>query len=69
MVSLEVIAILLSGISISASLFYYASVLQNQNKTRQTQMSMELYSAYRDPEFGKIWREVMDYKYTDFDDF
>ena len=30
---------------------------------------MELYSAYRDPEFGKRWGEVMDYEYTDFDDF
>jgi len=37
MVSLEVIAIILSGISISAFLFYYANVLQNANKTRQTQ--------------------------------
>ena len=30
---------------------------------------MELYSAYRDPEFAKIWGEVMDYEYTDFNDF
>ena len=38
MVSLEVVAILLSGISISASLFYYSSVLQNANKTQKQQL-------------------------------
>ena len=53
MVSLEVVAILLSGISISVSLFYYANVLQNQNKTqqmqlenRQAQLFMNIYSRY-----------------------
>ena len=51
MVSLEVVAILLSGISISASLFYYTTVLQNSNKTqqmqlenRQAQLFMNIYS-------------------------
>lgn len=66
--SLEVVAILLSGISISASLFYYANVLQNANQTRRTQMLMELYQAYRDPQFAKAWNEVLDQEYTDFDD-
>ena len=47
MVSLEVVAILLSGISISASLFYYANVLQNANKTRQAQLYMGLLNTFR----------------------
>ena len=38
MVSLEVVAILLSGIGISASLVYYANVLANANKTQQLQL-------------------------------
>jgi hypothetical protein len=32
-------------------------------------MLMELYSAYRDPEFAKNWGEIMDQEYTDFDDY
>jgi len=59
MVSLEVVAIILSGISISASLFYYANVLQNANKTRQTQLLMNLYETYRSPEFIHDWDQVI----------
>ena len=59
MVSLEVIAILLSGIGISASLVYYANVLQNANKTRQTQLLMDLYQTYRSPEFFHDWDQVI----------
>jgi hypothetical protein len=38
MVSLEVIAILFSGIGISASLVYYANILRNANKARQREL-------------------------------
>jgi hypothetical protein len=69
MVSLEVVAILLSGISISASLFYYANVLQNANKTRQAQLFMDLYRTYRDPVFRKQYDEILNMRYIDFDDF
>ena len=51
MVSIEVVAILLSDISISASLFYYANVLQNQNKTRQTQHYFEFLQTVSTSEF------------------
>jgi len=50
MVSLEVIAILLSGISISASLFYYANVLANANKTREKELISQRLSTIT-PEF------------------
>jgi hypothetical protein len=69
MVSLEVIAILLSGISISASLFYYSNVLQNANKTRQAQLFMDLYRTYRDPVFRKQYNEILNMRSTDFDDW
>jgi hypothetical protein len=69
MVSLEVIAILLSGIGISASLFYYANVLQNANKTRQAQLFMDLYRTYRDPFFRKQYQDILSQKWIDFNDF
>jgi hypothetical protein len=60
MVSLEVIAILLSGISISASLFYYASVLKNQNETRQTQLFMSITQKMDTPEWWSHYRSIRD---------
>jgi hypothetical protein len=69
MVSLEVIAILLSGIGISASLFYYSNVLQNANKTRQAQLFMDLYRTYRDPVFRKQYMDILNMKSTDFNDW
>ena len=76
MVSLEVVAILLSGISISASLFYYANVLQNSNKTqqqaletRQAGLFMSLYETNRSIEFRNQWRDVMTLEWKDWNDF
>jgi len=69
MVSLEVVAILLSGISISASLLYYANVLQNANKTRQAQLFMNLYGTYHSPEFRKKWHDLTQRKWTDIEDW
>ena len=68
MVSLEVVAILLSGIGISASLFYYANVLQNANKTRQAQLFMNLYDTYHSFEFRKKWHDLMSREWTDDED-
>ena len=69
MASFELLAIILTVLGLAASITYYAFVVQNQNKTRQTQMFMDLYAVYRDPEFAKIWGEIMDQHYTDFDDY
>ena len=66
---IDTLAFVLTGLGLAASITYYAMVLRNQNKTRQTQMLMELYAVYRDPEFAKAWGEIMDQEYTDFDDY
>jgi hypothetical protein len=69
MVSLEVIAILLSGISISASLFYYATILQNANKTRQIQLFMQFYSKLTDKQFYDEFMTLRTQEWIDFDDY
>ena len=55
MASLELIALIFTGLSITASLVYYANVLSNANKTqrmqletRQAQLFMQLVNRYRD---------------------
>ncbi len=66
---IESIPLILTGLGLIASILYYTTVLQNSNKTRRTQMLMELYQAYRNPEFARAWGEIMEQEYTDFDDY
>ena len=76
MVSLEVIALVLTGLSITASIIYYANVLGNANKTqqmqletRQTQLFMNFYETYRSEEFRKQFGIIMRLEYSDYEDF
>jgi hypothetical protein len=69
MASFEFLAVILTGLGLTASMFYYARVLENANKTRRTQMLMELYAVYRNPEFAAAWGEIMDQEYENFDDY
>jgi len=76
MASLEVVALVLTGLSITASIIYYANVLSNANKTqrmqletRQAQLFMGLYETYRSPEFRKQWTDILNQEYTGFNDF
>jgi hypothetical protein len=69
MVSLEVAAILLSGIGISASIVYYSNVLRNTNKQRMTQLAMSLSNILSSPETTGNTIKILSYKWDDFEDF
>ena len=76
MATLEVIALVLTGLSITASLFYYANVLSNANKTqkqqletRQAQLFMDMYKEFvSESESGTVYL-LMDMEYDDYEDF
>jgi len=64
MVSIETISIVFTGLSISLAAFYYISTLRNtqsnqrqQLETRQTQLFMQLFDRWGDPDFAKIYGE------------
>ena len=44
------LSIIFAGLSIAASIVYYASVLRNANKTREMQLFMQLYNILHTPE-------------------
>ena len=77
MASLEVIALVFTGLSITASIIYYASVLSNANKTqrqahetRQAQLYMQLYSFYDNKEFLKDYGNITNvYEYGGVEDW
>ena len=73
---IETIAFVLTGIGLTASIVYYANVLNNANKaqhltleTRQAQMFMDLYKQFTDPDFVKRKRRVANFEFTDYEDF
>jgi hypothetical protein len=69
MVSTEVLAILLSGVGISGSLLYYASVLRNTSRAQQIQMLQRLHDSKSDKEGLEHFFELMWLEWSDFDDY
>ncbi|MES0325933.1 MAG: hypothetical protein ABUK18_08655 [Candidatus Bathyarchaeia archaeon] len=69
MASFEFLAIILTGLGLTASMFYYARVLENANKTRQTQLFMNLYENYHSHEFRMKWHGIMQQEWTDYEDW
>jgi hypothetical protein len=73
---IEYLPIVLTGLSITASIVYYAIVLRNQTKIQQTQLEtrranilMNLHSAWGKDEYQKASWTVMGLEYRDFEDF
>lgn len=63
------LSIIFAGLSIAASILYYASVLRNQNRTRQTQLFMNLFTQIRSKDFVRDTRELSSWQWKDFNDF
>jgi hypothetical protein len=73
---IEYLPLVLTGIGIIVSFLYYASVLRNANKTqemqletRQAQLFMQIYNRLTYTDFTEKWNEVLNYEWTDHDDF
>ena len=69
MVSLEVVALVLTGLGLTASIVYYANVLRNTNKQRMTQFAMNLSSILISPETTGNTTKILSYTWDDFEDF
>ena len=69
MVSLEVIALVLTGLSITASIIYYTNVLSNTSKARQTQLFMQIYQYTNTEESNISWSELVNTKIEDYEEY
>ena len=76
MVDYSTLAIVLTGLGLTASILYYAMVLRNTNKTqqlaletRQAQLFMHIYYTWSSRENINIRRELRTWTWTDYDDF
>ena len=70
MASFEFLAVILTGLGLTASITYYASVLKNQNKTRQAQLFIQICNqTLNNPAFMKGYYNIMENEWTNFDEY
>ena len=76
MIQIEYLALVLTGLGLTASILYYAMVLKNANKTqkltlesRNLQLFMQMYQEMSTPENLKRWSDLMNFEWDDFDDY
>jgi len=59
MASFEFLAIILTGLGLTASIVYYANVLSNANQTRKAQLFLSIYNITLDEEMNNKWYGAM----------
>jgi hypothetical protein len=70
MVSFDILAIVVSILGLAASITYYATVLRNQNETRQAQLFMSIHSqSLGNLTWSNSLRVVLSANWEDFDDY
>ena len=69
MVDVQTVIDILPAISITIGVLYYIMVLRNQEKSRSTQLATHVSSKLQDLERSKIGIELLEMKWTDFNDF
>ena len=73
---IETIGFILTGIGLTASIIYYANILQNANKTqqmtlenRQAQLFMQLFDRLASEENRARSMQILQLEFTGYDDF
>jgi len=69
MVSFEQVLFVLPLLGLTVSIFYYAIVIQNQNKTRKTQQYFEFLQSVSNPEFVERTEQFGDLSINSFEDY
>jgi len=69
MVSLEIIALVLTGLSISVSILYYASVLRNNTKAQHMQVMLSIQRSRAQSGGTLRYVKALNMSWRDYDDF
>ena len=69
MASFEFLALILTGLGLTASIVYYANILRNANKTQQMQLFMQFYSKLTDHNFHDEHTRIRNRTWNDLDDY
>ena len=66
---IEFLPLVLTGLGIIVSILYYTNTLRNQNRSRRTQLFMNLYDTYRSLEFRKVWHTMLHLQFEDYEEW
>ena len=69
MVDYQSITVSLAALGFLVASIYYTLTLRNQNRTRQAQLFMQIYSVFSTPEFQDNITEIVSMKWNDYDEF
>jgi hypothetical protein len=69
MVDIQTVSIAIASASVVAAAIYYTLQIRHQNKLRQTDLVMRLYSTYGSPEFQEAEIKTGLMEFTDYDDY
>jgi hypothetical protein len=70
LVMLQVVRDLVAIFGVIAGLTYYIMTVNNQNRTRQAQLFMPIYSRFQEKDFMRQFSDITNiWDWTDFDDF
>jgi len=64
MIQIEILALILTGLGLTASILYYTMVLRNATKTRETQLFMSIFNRFTSREFTKAFERVLSWEFT-----
>ena len=65
----EYLPLVLTGLGLTASIFYYTLTLRNQNRTRETQWITQLLQRKIDQQAMERFMEIMGAEWSDYEDF
>jgi hypothetical protein len=69
MVDIQTVSIIIASASVVAGVIYYSLQIRHQNKMRQTDLVMKLYSQFNSLEFQKIYHEILKREAKDYYDY
>jgi len=69
MVDISTFSIVIASAGVFAAAIYYILQLRHQNRMRQTDLIMRLYSDYRSNEFREALIKIMNLQFGDYEDY
>ena len=69
MVDIQTVSIAIASAGVFAASIYYILQIRHQNRMRQTDLVMKLYSQFSSLEFQKVWYEVLKREAKDYYDY
>jgi hypothetical protein len=69
MVDTQTLSIVVTGIGIIGAIVYYTLTLRSANRTRRTQLFMQIFQELNSKESWDMWVELMNAEVADYDDF